>query len=135
MLFRRISRWLEELDQIPGGIFQQDLPTARSLDEVVAELDSGLPEQLDFRLEPAAPDDQPIPATRFRPAAVRHGLGATPRALGGTQHELKILPLENCKVGARLSRETEAQMPGVEADRGIDIANNVSNHECVQLHQ
>jgi hypothetical protein len=67
---------LEQLDGIAGGILEQDLLPANPLNNVVAELNAALSEQLDPLGDVVDFKDESVPSPWFRLRAVRHCLSA-----------------------------------------------------------
>src|SRR4051812_49206931 len=129
----RASR-LEHLHKIAGGVFDQDLPAARPGDDVAAEPDAGLLECLHLSLKIAASYDDPVPATGFRPAPVRHGLGPTARAFRRAQHKLQGLSPKERKVRTRLCGNAKPQVLRIEGNRRVDGVDDVADHNWVEFH-
>src|SRR5262249_46964472 len=64
---------LEQFDRIAGGVVENDLRAARTGDDVVAELESGVTEALDFSGEILHLNMNTVPAAGYRFATIAHG--------------------------------------------------------------
>src|SRR5882724_7203561 len=109
------SRRLEQLDRVARRVFAQDLLTAGSGDDVVAEADALVLQLDDERAEVVHREDESIPAARLGLAAVRHGpRGRRPRA---GQPERQIVARHDRHIRPELLPEREAEVLRIECDR------------------
>src|SRR5687767_2932607 len=90
---------LEQLHGIARWIFDQDLPSPRPGDDIVAALDARLLQRRHLGIEIAALHDDSVPATRLGPASIRHRLRSPARSLGWAQNKLQVLLFDDGEEG------------------------------------
>ena len=121
----RHSAGLEEFDDVTRGIFQQDLGTARTLDDLVAEVQASGPEALHLPLEVVNHEVD----FRFRhpgPAASRQASAAPPSS--GDHSTASAGRRERRRECGSLTRQQgESEVRGVEGDGLIHVLNHVAN--------
>ncbi|CCM75936.1 hypothetical protein BN77_3123 [Rhizobium mesoamericanum STM3625] len=63
---------LKEFNEIAGRVYQQDLRTAWSRDDLISELNAGGPQARHFGRQVVDDEMYPVPAARSGPFAIRH---------------------------------------------------------------
>src|SRR6266566_9724264 len=86
---------LEQLDQVTGGILDQDLPDAHAGDDVVAEMCALAAQFLDGGGQVFDLQGDPVPAARLGQRAVRHRGAAALAAVGDTEQQPQVAPVEH----------------------------------------
>src|ERR687894_649406 len=111
---------------IAGAILKQDLLSASALDDLIAEASPRVAygpnlagEVVDLHLDA-------VPAARLGLPAVGHGL-ACPSSVGLVQQEAQVASREDRETGGGVKLDTEAEPPGVERDRLLDVINYVTH--------
>src|SRR4051794_19807056 len=124
---RLLPPLLEQLDQIPGRILDQDLIPSDSNHELAAERHAGLLEALDLGGEILHDDLEAVPSARFRRTAI--GQRLTPAALptGRAQKEGEVSAREHRERRRRVHVHLESELVPVEADRRIHVVDDVSH--------
>ena len=109
-----LPRRLEQLDRIPVGILDLDLPTARPGLHVVSEMEARFFQYLDERGEILDPKHDAVPSAGFLPLPIRHRPRS--RRLWPAEEHLRITKRHVGERGKLLVFEREAQMCRVERD-------------------
>ena len=121
---------LEELDWIARRILEEDLPATVAGDDVVAESGAGLLQSRDYPSEVFHFDLNPVPPTGLRVSTIRHVASGPSSAPRRAQQETKITSRDEREAGPGMHRDDEAEVLGVEADRGGDVIYDVANTDA-----
>src|SRR5262245_3134029 len=125
-----LGRWrgggeLEELDEVAGGVQEQDLLAAGSLDDVVAEPCTGVAEAGDFGIDVVDDEVDAVPAAGARLDAIRH---RPPRGAGrSTQQQPQVAAGDVGESGKKARQDFEAEELRVEGDRGFHVVDHVAD--------
>src|SRR6185295_12382345 len=120
-----LLRRFVQLDGIPVGIFELDLPAAGTREDLVPKPDARGLERGHGGIETVDVEDDPVRSPGFLPAAVGQRLRAG--ALRAAQKEMKI-PAGDGRDRARPLRQLEADRSGVEGDGSIQILDQIADH-------
>ena len=118
-------RRLEQLDRVAGRVVQDDLPSARAGDHVAAEGHAGGAQPGDLGVDVVDQQVDAVPAAGSgrRPS----GIGR-PAELAGPDSSSRRLPRRTSANAGRNARvRGEAQVGGVEVDRGLDVVDQVAD--------
>src|SRR5678815_1486844 len=118
---------LEQLDRVARWIVDHNLGTARSLENVTAKMQSGLPQLFHVSREIIDVDDHAVPTARFGRSAVQHWLGRSSRSKRSAEHQLEMSARQHCKIWRDRPFDFEAEVFGVERDSGIDVIHHVAD--------
>src|SRR4051794_40784102 len=123
---------LEELDRVARGILEQDLPTPRAADDVVAERQARALEPRDVGGDVLDDEVDAVPSAGPGRAAVRHRSAG--RALGPAEQEPEVAAYDvrERRCGAAADRERE--VGGVEVDRRLDVVDHVADADELVRH-
>jgi hypothetical protein len=116
---------LEELDDVTGGVQQENLLAAGSFNDVVAELGPGIAELDDLGVDVVDEEVDAVPATRSGLGAVGHRPSG--RAGRTSEEQSEVASLYVGKGGREVSEELEAENLGVEGDRLVDVGDHVAD--------
>jgi len=125
-----VRRRFEQLHQVSGRIFEQDLAAAGTGHDLVAKRGPCPSQNVDLAVEVAGAHDDSIPSPRLGSSAIGHRLRSSSRPLGRAQHELHVFALQKCEIWTRLTSDPESQVLLVEHDRLVDVVYDVSDHKC-----
>src|SRR5690348_10936644 len=106
--------WLEEFDRVAGRVLEENLPSARAAEYVVAERQSRRPEPGHLRLDVGHDEVDPVPPARRGHPAVRHR--PTRGALRSGQQQAQVAALHIGEGRQELRVQLEAEVGGVEVD-------------------
>src|SRR5918994_5477007 len=117
---------LEKFDGVAGRVLEQDLLAAPAAYDLVAEARPSIAHALDFAGEVPDLELDAVPASGLGSAPVGHGL---PRPSGPrrVQQQLQVPPREGREAGGRVELDAEAEVPGVELDRLLDVLDYVTH--------
>jgi hypothetical protein len=118
---------LEQLNGIAGRILEQDLLSANSLNNFVAETDAALSEQLDSVGDVVHLYDESVPSAWFGLRAVRHCLPTAALTAWCTEDKPQLAPIQHCKSRGWVHDLVKVQLLTVERDRGGDIVHDVAD--------
>src|SRR5690349_17182519 len=122
-----VAGWLEQLDRVTRGVFDQDLLAADAGDDVVAEADAGLAQTLDGRLDVGHLEREAVPAAGLGHRPVGHRRAAARAAAGGAQDEPQVAVGEHRERRRRAHDLLEPELAAVEGDRGVDVVDDVAD--------
>ena len=95
--------------------------TSDASDDRVAKVNARASQSSDRRLEIVDLNGETIPPSGFRPGSIRHGPTASTLRIWRAEHEAQLAAREHCKRRCRVHVQMEAEMRGIERNRGIDI--------------
>src|SRR5215813_10956778 len=116
---------LEELDRISRRVFQQNLRSSGSGDDIVAETDPGTAEAGHLSFEVVDDKVDAVPTAGSGPPPVRHRPAG--RARRPTQEEPQVAKRDVRKGRECLRNEREAEMRRVEGQSRLDVVDHVAN--------
>jgi len=116
---------LKKLHRIAVWVFHQDLLSPGANDDLIAETDVLLFQLSNTRGQVLHVEDEPIPATGFWAAPVRHG--ASTRTLGSTEPKGKVVSGNAGERRPGLLYKFEAETPGVESDGTVNVLDQISD--------
>jgi hypothetical protein len=108
-------------------VLEQDLAAAHPAHDLVAEAEPGGAEGLDLARDVVDFELDAVPAARLRDAAVGHRLGGAAGTADGVEQQAQVSPGEGGEAGSRMELDGEAEVPGVERDRGVDVVDDVAD--------
>src|SRR5262245_52576286 len=120
---RRTVGGLEQLDEVPRGVGEQNLAAARAGNYVAAERQPRVSQPVDLGIEVA--DDQMDPVATAVGGVVGRGARARARGAGQQQPKGARRDLGERRYGAVAQGEPE--MAGVEVDGRLDVVDEVSD--------
>src|SRR5258708_5551091 len=120
---------LEELDDVAGGVLEEDLLAARSREEVVAERSTGAPKSRDLGIDVVDDQVDAIPAARSRLGAIRHGPSRRARRSAEQQPQVAAGDVGEC--GREVRQHFEVEELRVEGDGLLDVVDHVANADHV----
>src|SRR5690242_5763066 len=123
---------LEELDGVAGGIVEQDLSAAGAGHDLVSEGNAFAAQAVDLCLDVVDDEVDAVPAARNRCAAVRHRPAG--RAGRPAQQEPERAAADIGESRGHVRDQTEAEVIGVEVDRGLDVGNEVADVDRLVAH-
>ncbi|PTM95724.1 hypothetical protein C7821_105247 [Streptomyces sp. VMFN-G11Ma] len=88
-----------------------------------------LPQPADVRVEVGDLQRDPVPAAGPGQRAVGQHRAASGSAPGPAQREPQLVPDDHGERGRRMHEFTEAQLPAVEGDGGVDVVDDVANRD------
>jgi hypothetical protein len=118
-------QWLEEFNQVAGRIFKEYLGTSDTRDDVVDEVDSSGPQSIDLYLDVCNWYLNPVPSTRNRLSAIRHGSPA--RARWAAEEEPQRTARDGRECRKSLGFDNEPEMSCVERDGFSHIVDHVTD--------
>src|SRR5262245_50512235 len=114
---------LEQLHDITGRILAQDLPSARPVDDVVAERHTFVAQDGDRLSQIHHLDHEAVPAAGFGPAAVGHWSGG--RGGRASDPQCEILSGQDRDRRPELLLYREAEMLSIEAHGRVDVMDEI----------
>src|SRR5262245_10691329 len=124
---RVLNRRLEQLHRIPRRILDQDLLTAHTGDDVIAESHTSLAQSRDELREIVHLDRKAVPTARLWHSAVGHRSSAAALRIRHAEDQAQIAARQHRKRRRGMHVEMKAEMRRVKRDRGVDVANDVAD--------
>jgi hypothetical protein len=121
------ARRLEQFDRIACRVVEQDLPSAHTGDDVVAEVGSRLAQRLDFACKVVDLELYAVPSAWLGLATIGHGLGGSPGTGGRVQEEAEIASRYDGKAGSGPELDGETETLGIERESRIHIIDDVTH--------
>src|SRR3954470_14995195 len=121
---------LEELDRVAGGIVDEDLIAADTLDDLTAKAGPGRPQTLDVAGEIGHLERDPVPPARLRPAPVGERLAATALATRCAEQQAQVAAPQHRERRRGMHLDIEAEEVAIEADRRVDVVHDVAHADC-----
>src|SRR4051812_27761151 len=120
------SGWLEQLDEIARRVLEQNLLTAATGDDLVAEVRTGRVQLGDEALEIVDVELDTVPATRLWQGSVRHRL-AGPTGAWSIEQQAQIATRQGGEAGCPGHFALESEPGGVEIDCRRDVGGDIAN--------
>jgi hypothetical protein len=118
---------LEELDGIPGGVLDQDLPAANPDDAVVAEVDPFFAQHLHAGAKIGDFKGEPGPSPGMGLGAIRHRLPAATLAAWRAGYQTKVAASQHGEGWGWMHLFVDVQIPAVEGDCGVDVVDHATD--------
>src|SRR5438552_12700074 len=114
--------WLEQFNEIAGGILDERLPAADAFDDAAPKMHARAAQTLDRLGHVLDLDREAVPASWFRRGPIRQDRSSPCiRSNRGAQHQAEVTAREHRKDRRGMHVKVKSQMRGVERDGCVDI--------------